>query len=112
MFHPGAHLVFPGSSSFGGEHVGKREIGAWFNRFASLHPTMSVHDVTVAGPPWKMRVAVHFSDRIPLADGPDYENKGIIYARLRWGRVVEERSYLDTEKVATLDARLGLRPPA
>jgi hypothetical protein len=32
-----ARLVFPGRSSFGGDHRGKPAIEAWLSRFAALH---------------------------------------------------------------------------
>jgi ketosteroid isomerase-like protein len=106
-FAPDAHLVFPGGSSFAGDHRGKQEIEAWFTRFVALRPQFTIHDVTVAGPPWNTRVAVRFEDRIPMPDGDgEYENEGVIYLRMRWGRVREDRTYLDTEKVAEFDARL------
>ena len=83
MFADDARFVFPGDSSWGGEHVGKAEIGAWFERFASLGPHFTIHDVTVAGPPWNMRAGVRFSDRIEvpggagLGDGMDDWYRGI-----------------------------------
>jgi ketosteroid isomerase-like protein len=107
MFAADAHLVFPGDSSFGGDHRGKAEVEAWFTRFAALRPSFVIHDVTVAGPPWNMRASVRFSDRIPVSGGEsDYANEGVLYLRMRWGRVIEERAYLDTQKVAELDRRL------
>lgn len=106
LFADDARFVFPGDSSFGGEHVGKQEIAAWFERFAALGPHFVIHDVTVAGPPWSMRAAVRFSDRIVVPRGEDYANEGVIYLRMRWGRVLEDRTYLDTQKVAALDVQL------
>ena len=106
-FASDAHLVFPGRSSFAGEHRGKDEIEAWFERFVALGPKLEVHDVAVAGPPWDMRVCFRFSDRIPIPDGGEYSNEGMEYLRIRWGKLREQRVYLDTEKVADLDARLA-----
>ena len=105
-FAPEAHLVFPGSSSFGGDHQGKSAIRAWLVRFAALHPEFAVHDVGVAGPPWNMRVFFRFTDRFPVPGGGRYENDGMEYLRIRWGRIREQRVYLDTEKVTALDAQL------
>jgi hypothetical protein len=65
-----------------------------------------IHDVTVAGPPWSMRIGVLFSDRIPLPGGGHYSNAGMEYVRVRGGRLEEIRVHLDTEKVAELDERL------
>jgi hypothetical protein len=77
-----------------------------FRRFVALHPHYDVHDVTVAGPPWSMRIGVLFSDRIPLPGGGHYTNAGMEYVRVRRGRLEEIRVHLDTEKVAELDERL------
>ena len=105
-FDDDAHLVFPGDNSFSGDHRGKSAIGAWIRRFVSLRPSFAVHDVAAAGPPWNMRIMFRFSDRIVTPGGWEYRNEGMEFLRLRWGKVVEQRVYLDTQKVAELDARL------
>jgi ketosteroid isomerase-like protein len=101
-----AHLVFPGASSFAGDHHGRAELEAWFERFFELRPTFEVHDVAVAGPPWNMRVFFRFSDRMAIPGGGEYRNEGMEYLRIRWGKTREQRVYLDTQKVADFDARL------
>ncbi|HWD85925.1 MAG TPA: hypothetical protein VG321_09255 [Solirubrobacteraceae bacterium] len=101
-----ARLVFPGESSFGGEHSGKPAVETWMRRFASLHPQFTTHDASAAGPPWNMRVFMRFSDRIVAPDGYIYENEGLEYIRIRWGLIQEIRVSLDTEKVAALDRHL------
>jgi ketosteroid isomerase-like protein len=106
-FAPDAHLVFPGRSSFAGDHRGRREIGAWLERFVGLGPHFEIHDVAAAGPPWNMRVFFRFSDRIPIPGGGEYSNEGMEYVRMSWGRIREQRVYLDTEKVADFDSRLA-----
>jgi ketosteroid isomerase-like protein len=106
-FAADAHLVFPGSSSFGGDHKGKEAVGAWIERFAALHPSFTIHDVGVAGPPWNMRIFFRFSDRIPIPGGGEYANEGMEYMRIRWGKIREQRVYLDTEKVTAFDAQLA-----
>jgi ketosteroid isomerase-like protein len=112
-----AVLVFPGASSFGGEHRGKPAIEAWMRRFASLRPEFHVHDASAAGPPWNMRVFMRFSDRIVAPNGYVYENQGMEYIVIRRGLIRELRVHLDTDKVAALDAQLGTagqvaaRPP-
>jgi ketosteroid isomerase-like protein len=107
-FAKDARLVFPGSSSFAGDHHPKDEIDAWFRRFLELRPQFELHEVGVAGSPWNMRVFFRFTDRIAVPDGgPDYQNEGMEYLRIRWGKIREQRVYLDTEKVADFDARLA-----
>jgi hypothetical protein len=105
-----AVLVFPGNSSFGGEHRGKPAIAAWMRRFASLRPEFHVHDGSAAGPPWNMRVFMRFSDRIVAPNGYVYENEGMEYIRVKGGLIREIQVFLDVEKVAALDAQLGNAP--
>lgn len=102
-----ARLVFPGHSSFGGEQVGKDDIAAWMRRFSSLRPEFHVHDVGVAGGPWRMRVFMCFSDRIVAPDGYVYENEGMECIEIRWGLIREIRVHLDTERVTALDPHLA-----
>jgi ketosteroid isomerase-like protein len=92
---------FPGNSSFAASTQTKRELLAWLQRFAALQPDYTVRDVVVSGPPWSTRVAVRLSDRI----GTDYSNEGMQYLRMRWGKLVSDEVFLDTEKVADLERR-------
>jgi ketosteroid isomerase-like protein len=108
---PDAVFVFPGQSSFSGEHRGTDAISAWFRRFVALRPNYQLLDLTVAGPPWNMRIGAHFRDTIPIPGGGLYRNEGMEYGRIRWGRLTELRVYLDTERVAELDAALEASPP-
>ena len=41
-----------------------------------------------------------------------YENRYVIWAKLRWGRIQEEETYEDTEKPLALDAWLERRAQA
>ena len=70
-------MVFPGDSSWSGEHRGKPTLRRWLERFTALHPTFSVGDAAVAGPPWNMRIMFTFSDRIEAPDGFVYRNEGM-----------------------------------
>jgi hypothetical protein len=92
---------FPGSSSFAASTRSKAELVAWLRRFAALNPEYVVRDVVVTGPPWNTRIAVRLSDRI----GDDYANEGMQYLRMRWGKVISDEVFLDTEKVAELERR-------
>jgi ketosteroid isomerase-like protein len=102
-----AVLIFPGASSFGGEHRGKPAIAAWMRRFASLHPEFRVYDASAAGPPWGMRVFMRFRDRIVAPNGYVYENEGMEYIVIKRGLIREIRVHLDTEKVAAFDTQLA-----
>jgi len=68
---------------------------------------MVVDDILVNGPPWNTRCAVRVHHWIPGPDGTDrYSNRAVLFVRSRWGRLVEQEDYEDTERVAAHD-RLG-----
>jgi ketosteroid isomerase-like protein len=106
-FAPGNHFVFPGDHSWALDSDDHTEIADWFHRFAAYHPQIVVTDIVVKGPPWNTRVCTRGSDRIELPDGRTYENDWCQFARLSWGKVVEDRIYVDTQRVAALDRWLA-----
>ena len=101
MADEGVHFVFPGDSSFAADTRDKPSLASWLDRFASLRPDYELEDVLVAGPPWNTRVAMRFHDRI----GADYENDGMHYLKMRWGKLVYDRVFLDTQTVAAWETR-------
>src|SRR5215217_1835710 len=105
-------MVFPGDSSWSGAHRGKQALRRWLVRFTAVKPTFNVGDAAVAGPPWNMRIMFTFRDRIVAPDGFDYRNEGMEYVRMRFGKIVEHRVHLDTQKVAELDQHLDAGAPA
>lgn len=107
-YAPDARLVFPGKSSFAGDHRGKERIEAWVERFAALKPRFVIHEVAVAGPPWHMRVFFRFTDHIAIPGGGQYENHGAEFVRIRWGKIREQHVHVDTQKVARFDEQLEL----
>ncbi len=109
-----ASLVFPGSSSWGGEYRGTGEIGSFLSRFVEAGLVGEVRDILVNGPPWKTKVAVLFEDQA-TDDAGDvvYANRVILYCRVVWGKVVYQEDFLDTQRVEAFDEYLGgLRSPA
>ena len=105
-----AVLVFPGNSSWGGEHRGKAAIGAFLERFVASGLTGQVHDILINGPPWNTTVAVLFTDQ---AHGPAgdrvYENRAVLFARARWGKIYYQEDFEDTHKVEAFDHYLEQR---
>lgn len=107
-----AVLVFPGDSSWGGEHRGKQAIRAFLERFARVGIQFEAHEVTVSGWPWNARLYVLFSDRARDAAGNVvYENHGVIYGRTRWGKIVYQEDFEDTDRVAAFDTWLAAHEP-
>jgi ketosteroid isomerase-like protein len=108
-----AQLVFPGDNSWGPVYRGKDEIRAFLERFLRVGLRGEVHEVLVGGPPWNTTLLVRFTDR---AHGPDgelvYENDALVRVKARWGKIVYEQVYEDTEKVAEFDRWLERNEPA
>ena len=110
FFADDATFVFPGASTWSGTYHGKPEIEPWLDRFVSTGLRLQVLDVLTSGPPWNQRVATRFRDRMLDAHHEVvYENEGILYDRVRWGRIVHHESHEDTEAVTAFDAYLARR---
>jgi ketosteroid isomerase-like protein len=107
MYAPNATLEFPGDHSWGPVYRGRDEIAGFLRRFLDTGLRGELGAIFVAGPPWATRIAVEFDDHVDAADGTRmYDNRAVIVLRTRWGRVVGERVYEDTQKVAALDTHL------
>ena len=103
-----AVLVFPGESSWGGEHRGKAAIGEFLRRFLDAGLVGETHDILVNGLPWNTRIAVLFTDAATDGDGNVvYENRAVLYGRIRWGKIVYQEDFEDTQKVEAFDRVLG-----
>jgi ketosteroid isomerase-like protein len=104
-FADDAVLVFPGRSSWAGEYQGKRAIEEFLQRFLAAGLVPETHDILVNGPPWGMRVCVLFTDRARGDDGRViYENRAVLLIKARWGKVVYQEDFLDTQRVELFDA--------
>jgi ketosteroid isomerase-like protein len=100
-FAEDARFRYGGRHELAGDYRSKAEIASWFARLWELFRVeFVVHDVVVAGPPWNMRLATRFTARVATADGRCFVNRGMQYARIRWGRVREDHIYPDTQVVA------------
>ena len=61
----------------------------------------------MGGPPWRSHVCIRFTDHAVGADGePVYENAGVLFATMSWGKIRYGTVYEDTQKVATLTTTL------
>jgi ketosteroid isomerase-like protein len=108
-----AVLVFPGQSSWSGEHRGKAAIEAFLRRFLEVGMVGEVHEILVNGPPWRTTVCVLFSDRVVDAAGTAvYENRAVLYGRIVWGRIVYHEDFEDTQKVEAFDRYLARQGPS
>lgn len=112
MYAEDAVLEFPGESSWGPEYHGRAEIEGFLRRFLEAGLRGELGAVFVSGPPWATRIAAEFDDWATDASGTKvYENRSVIVLQTRFGKVVRERVYEDTQKVAAFDALLAEREP-
>jgi ketosteroid isomerase-like protein len=107
MYDDDAELVFPGRHSWGRTYRGKAQIEAFLRRFHATGLRGEIGAIFVDGPPWDTRIALEFADWIDEGGERVYENRAMLVFRTRWGRVVHEELYEDTQKVAELDRRLA-----
>ncbi len=100
-----AVLVFPGRSTWGGEHRGKPAIDAFLRRFIDAGLVGETHEILVNGPPWHTTVCVLFSVQATDAIGHVvYQNRAVLFARATWGKIVYQEDFEDTHKVEAFDA--------
>ena len=98
-FASDALLVMLGEHPFAGERRGREVIRAWFRDVFALFPDfrLAAAEVIASGPPWNATVATRFRVSGTFPDGAPYRNEGMQFLRLRWGRVLEDRLYEDTQ---------------
>jgi ketosteroid isomerase-like protein len=101
---PDVVLTFPGDSSFSGVFRGKEAHRQWEARFARCGFQIWPDQVVASGPPWRTTVAVRGHDLLRSPEGElVYENRYVIWGRLRWGRMKELEVYEDTLKTRQVD---------
>jgi ketosteroid isomerase-like protein len=110
---PDVTFVFPGSNSWSGQFHGKDEHRRWLERLVRVGVKTDVDEVVAKGFPWNTTVCVRGRSWWDSPGGERvYENRYIIWATLRWGRMHAYEVYEDTEKAAALDAYLAEHEPA
>lgn len=90
-------------------HRGPAEVEAFARRFVEHGLALDVDDILVNGPPWNTRVCARITDG--TSDGT-YANRVCVFIEARWGRITRWEDYLDTERVAAWDQRLGHDTPS
>jgi ketosteroid isomerase-like protein len=110
---PDMSFIFPGSNSWSGTYLNRDEHRRWLERLVRVGVKTDVDEVAVSGFPWKMTVAVRGRSWWDNASGERiYDNRYVIWAHLRWGRMKAYEVYEDTEKAAALDAYMEEHEPA
>jgi ketosteroid isomerase-like protein len=98
------HFVFPGESSWSGEYHGKAEVRAWLERLVSVGVKTVPDEVAASGFPWKSTVCIRGRSFMDSPDGKRiYDNRFVIWGKLRWGKLYDYEVYEDTQKAKALD---------
>ncbi|HTZ08639.1 MAG TPA: nuclear transport factor 2 family protein [Acidimicrobiales bacterium] len=109
MDAPDVHFRFPGSSSWAADVTGRDLVEAWLRRMVATGLQHQAEAVVASGPPWRMTMVLRGTDTLPGPDGATaYENRYVIWATARWGRIRDYEVYEDTEKLTALDTFLGV----
>jgi ketosteroid isomerase-like protein len=111
LYHPDVVMTFPGEHSWGATYRGKAEVEAFLRRFLAAGLRGDLGAIWIDGPPWATRIALEFADHAhdPRTGERIYENRAVLVLRTRFGRVVREELYEDTQKVAAFDVALAER---
>jgi ketosteroid isomerase-like protein len=105
-------FVFPGSNSWSGTFRGKHEHRRWLERLVRVGVKTDVDEVALSGFPWKQTVAVRGRSWWDNAQGERiYDNRYVIWAHLRWGKMHDYEVYEDTERAQALDEYLEAHEP-
>jgi ketosteroid isomerase-like protein len=100
---------FPGEHSWAADFDRKDQVRSWLKRYLRVGLKLTPREVAVSGPPWNTRVFVRFTDAAADSSGEViYENEGVLFERVVWGRIKEHVSYEDTLRTVEFDKRLGL----
>lgn len=102
------HFRFPGKHSWAADFRSKAEVRKWLARYVDARLRLVPQDIVVSGPPWNTVVCIRFTDEATDADGSIiYRNEGVLFDRMRWGRIREHISYEDTQRTAAFDRDLA-----
>ncbi|RYF52593.1 MAG: nuclear transport factor 2 family protein [Cytophagaceae bacterium] len=106
---PSITHTFSGQHTLGGTRHSVPAMREWFARLFRLFPGLNfeIRSVAVSGWPWMTTIAVEWTDRATPADGSAYVNEGMHLIKMRWGKVVYLRAYLDTAVLITMCERLA-----
>jgi ketosteroid isomerase-like protein len=106
---PDVTLTFPGDNSWSGTHRGKPAVTRWLERLVAIGLQTFPDEVVASGPPWNTKLCIRGHDYLKSPEGETvYENRFVIWGRLKWGRLRDYEVYEDTQKAKALDEWLQL----
>jgi ketosteroid isomerase-like protein len=110
-YAPDVALTFPGQNSWSGEYRGKPAVSQWLRRFVATGIQLFPDEVIAAGPPWRTSLLVRARGQLIHDGAAVYDNRFVIWGRMRWGRLADYEVYEDTQKANELDAWLAEHRP-
>jgi ketosteroid isomerase-like protein len=100
---------FLGQHALGGEYNSVAEVRAWFQKIHGFFPDLRLEptSICVSGWVWNTLVVTHFRVSASLPNSAQYNNQGVQVLRIRWGKIVEDRLFEDTEKLQQALGKIG-----
>jgi ketosteroid isomerase-like protein len=106
-------FVFPGDNSWSGEYHGSAEHRRWLERLVRAGIKTEPDEVAVSGWPWSQTICVRGRSWKDSPTGERvYENRFVLWGKMRWGKLYDYEAYEDTQKAKALDAYLEAHEPA
>ncbi len=105
------HFRFLGQHSWAADYHSKQQVRVWLERYLQTGLRLEPQEIVVSGPPWNTRVCTLFADRAERGGEVIYENEGVLFERVVWGRIREHISYEDTQRTQEFDVTLGVADP-
>jgi ketosteroid isomerase-like protein len=100
-------FVFPGDNSWSGEYLGKDQHRKWLERLVRVGVKTEPDEVATSGFPWRMTVCIRGRSWLDSPEGERiYDNRFVIWGKLRWGKLSDYEVYEDTQKAKALDGWL------
>ena len=94
--------TFAGDNSLSGTRHDKESLLRWFKRINTVLPELKVKitDIRVKGGPGNTLVIARWTATCTLLNGEAYENKGVHFITLKWGKAVKFDVYENTKVVS------------
>ncbi len=94
--------TFAGDNSLSGTRHDKESLLRWFKRVNIVLPELKfeITDIQVKRGPWNTLVMARWTATCKLLNGEAYENKGVHFITLKWGKAVKFDVYENTKVVA------------
>jgi len=94
--------TFAGDNALGGSRHDKESLKRWFERVGIVFPDLQfeITDIQVKGGPANTLVIARWTATCHLLNGEPYENKGVHFITLKWGKAVKFDVYENTKVVS------------